>query len=159
MVLTFSNFLYFLCACMRDFLVPLAIGASIQLIKVSIDILLHKRVTRALLRSAGWFPSVHSGVSASISTLMFFHYGIGSPEFAIAFTFSFLFRYDAANIRYQAWQHAMYLNKIHEELTHLLNNPDKTALLKERLGHTAAEVIGGILVGICLTIAYVTIIA
>lgn len=85
---------------------------------------------------------------------MFFKYGLSSPEFAIACTFSFLFRYDAANIRYQAWQHAMYLNQMREELNYLLKPSDKKSILKERLGHTAVEVIGGILVGICLTVAY-----
>jgi len=82
---------------------------------------------------------VHSGIAASITTLMLLLYGRESAEFAIAFSFSFLFWYDAANVRYEAGQHATFLNQITQELKELNafifheQGLDRGMLLKERL--------------------------
>jgi uncharacterized protein len=62
---------------------------------------------------------VHSGISASVVTIMGLEYGIDSPYFAISICFAFLFWYDAANIRYQAGQHAQYLNYFYRLLHEL----------------------------------------
>ncbi len=93
-------------------------------------------------------------MAASISTLMYLQYGHESAAFIIAFWFSFLFRYDAANVRYEAGQHASYLNKLSVELGEILNMQKTTHMLKERLGHTFIEVVGGIGVGVWLTFVY-----
>jgi acid phosphatase family membrane protein YuiD len=81
-------------------------------------------------------------------------YGINSPFFAMSLCFSLLFWYDAANVRYQAGQHAQYLNYFYR----LLHELEKVGIhekhlhhLKERLGHTVIEVIGGIVTGMVLT--------
>jgi acid phosphatase family membrane protein YuiD len=47
---------------------------------------------------------------------MYLQYGHESAAFVIAFCFSFLFWYDAANVRYEAGQHASYLNQLNKEL-------------------------------------------
>lgn len=85
---------------------------------------------------------------------MALHYGIESPEFAITFAFSFLFWYDAINVRYEAGQHASYINRISEELDDIFALDGKVTLLKERLGHTFIEVAWGIATGVSLTIVY-----
>lgn len=128
------------------FLVPVIVGCAIQIIKVIIDLLVLKKIQIKSLRSAWWFPSVHSGIAASITTMMWFEHGINSTAFALAFCFSFLFRYDAANIRYEAGQHAKFLKKIVEELEGIIDMWTKTWLLKERLWHTFFEVVGGIVI-------------
>lgn len=141
-----------------DFLVPLAVWWCIQFIKVWIDFFSTQKIHFASFWSAWWFPSVHSGIAASISTLMLLHYGYSSPEFAIAASFSFLFWYDAANVRYEAGQHASFLNSISEELDKTLNLWGKIVMLKERLGHTTFEVMGWIIVGVCLTLVWYIIV-
>lgn len=136
------------------FLIPVAVGCGIQLIKVIIDLLILKKIQIKSLRSAGGFPSVHSGIAASITTMMRFEHGVNSTAFALAFCFSFLFWYDAANIRYEAGQHAKFLKKIGEELEGIVDIGTKTRLLKERLGHTFFEVVGGIIIGTGCTIIW-----
>jgi uncharacterized protein len=75
----------------------------IQLIKVIVDIFGRKEKSEiANLWRSGGFPSVHSGISSSITTLVALMFGVGSMYFAVCFIFSFLFRYDAANVRFQA---------------------------------------------------------
>lgn len=134
------------------FLLPIAVWCIIQIVKVLIDVSIAKKLQLNALRSAGWFPSVHSGIAASITTVMWFEHGINSTAFALAFCFSFLFRYDAANVRYEAGQHAKFLKKIGEELWGILDIGIKTPLLKERLWHTFFEVMGGIIIWAWLTI-------
>jgi len=126
-------------------------------IKIIVDACMQRRIYIYSLRGAGWFPSVHSGIAASICTMTFLSYGYGSIEFAISFCFSFLFWYDAANVRYQAWQHAVFLKKISQELDDLFPEQydDDThklgLLLKERLGHTVIEVIWWVVIWSVLT--------
>jgi acid phosphatase family membrane protein YuiD len=61
--------------------------------------------------------------------------------FAVCFTFSFLFWYDAANVRFQAGKHAQYINEIKDELRSFSFIDYKLQDLQERLGHTFIEVI------------------
>lgn len=145
------------------FVIPIISWWCIQLVKLVIDFFTKKKICRNSIRSSWWFPSVHSGIVASIATLMFLEYGIDSSQFAIAFTFAFLFWYDAANVRYEAGQHASFLNQITEELkelSELIPSPDETPImthrLKERLWHTTTEVVWWIVVGIIITRAIYT---
>ncbi len=142
------------CLMTPDFAVPLLVWGLIQIIKVVIDFATHGKMGRKALWSAGWFPSVHAWIAASITTLMLLKYGVDSSQFAMSFTFSFLFWYDAANVRYEAGQHASFLNRINEELEGVFDFEGKIHTLKERLGHTFFEVLGGIIIGVALTSLY-----
>lgn len=72
-------------------------------------------------------------------------------------TFAWLLRYDAINVRYEAGIHAKYINEIRLELRDLLSINTNIRHLKERLGHTLSEVIGGIVFGIVWTMILLTI--
>jgi uncharacterized protein len=91
---------------------------------------------------------------------MALEYGMHSFEFTLAFTFAFLFWYDATNVRYEAGQHALMLNKIWAELSSVLDPRHKSPThhayghLKERLWHTVAEVVWWIIIGTWLTYLY-----
>jgi acid phosphatase family membrane protein YuiD len=74
-----------------------------------------------------------------------------SSTFWIAFGFSFLFRYDAMNIRFEAWKHAHYINSIRTELQSVLDFWSSFSSLKERLWHTPKEVIAWIIFWSILT--------
>jgi len=134
------------------FLIPLIVWALIQLIKVIVDILGRKeKIELSNLWKSWGFPSVHSWISSSITTLVALMFGVGSMYFAVCFTFSFLFRYDAANVRFQAGKHAQYINEIKDELRSFSFIDYKLQDLQERLGHTFIEVVGGIVVGCTIT--------
>jgi acid phosphatase family membrane protein YuiD len=77
-------------------------------------------------------------------------YGFDSILFAVAFAFSLLVAYDAMNLRYEAGQHAHYINDMRFELQSVLQKSAKRPL-KERIGHTPLEVFGGMLFGSLLT--------
>ena len=131
-----------------DFIIPFVVLLIIQFIKIIIDVISEKRISLENTWRAGWFPSVHSGISSSLITLFFLKYWFYSAEFSIALIFGMLFWYDAMNVRYEAWKHAQEINKLKLSL----NVKDKELNLTERLGHTIYEVIWGIVIWAALTI-------
>lgn len=136
------------------FIIPIGVGVIIQVIKIGIDMYRGKPLFRTSIFTAGWFPSVHSGLAASISTLVFLEQGAESLLFAISFCYTVIIAFDAMNVRYEAWKHAKYLNNMRTELKEVLHNANATHvdILKERIGHTPREVVGGLICGILLTI-------
>lgn len=118
----------------------------IQWTKVIIDLFSYRKFMLANLFIAWGFPSFHSWISSSVTMLALLEYGFDSSVFAIAFVFSLLFSYDAMNLRYQAGQHAHYINKIRSTIGGVLLEPKGTSFvqrekLSERIGHTVWEVL------------------
>jgi len=72
-----------------------------------------------------WMPSVHSAVVVSLATAVAIKHGIDSDLFAISMAFTVIIIYDAINVRFEAWQHAIAINesiwekKFKESLWHL----------------------------------------
>jgi acid phosphatase family membrane protein YuiD len=75
-----------------------------------------------------------------------FYYGLDHPTFALGVALTMIVTYDAAGVRQQAGIHAQRINVIFGELMHghSINERD----LREVLGHTPLEVVGGILLGL-----------
>ena len=134
---------------MYPIFIIMIVGLIIQLTKVTIDIIRYKRFYIGHLFSSGGFPSFHTGLSSSVTMLVLLDQGFGSMMFAIVFAFSLLFAYDAMNLRYEAGQHAHYINDLRFELQGVLQKKEGT--LKERIGHTPLEVAGGVIFGSLLT--------
>lgn len=66
---------------------------------------------RKALSSWG-MPSVHSAVVTSLTTAVALKYWVSSDLFAISLWFTVIIIYDAINIRYEAWLHAIAINKL-----------------------------------------------
>ena len=96
--------------------------------------------------SAGGMPSSHSAllVGATLSIGLFV--GFDTPLFALAVAISMIVVYDAAGVRRQAGMHAERINVLFDELLrgHMWSEKD----LREVLGHSPLEVVGGVLLGI-----------
>ncbi len=58
-----------------------------------------------------WMPSVHSAVVVSLATAVAIKHTVSSDLFAIAMAFTVIIIYDAINVRYEAWQHAIAINE------------------------------------------------
>ena len=72
--------------------------------------------------------------------------GFASPLFDTALVFSSIVMYDATGVRQAAGKQAAILNKMMEEFSATHTFAEKR--LKELLGHTRLEVLGGALFGI-----------
>jgi hypothetical protein len=88
----------------------------------------------------GGLPSNHSAIVSSAAAMVAIREGIGHPAFGIAVALAFIVMLDAGSLRRQVGKHAEILNRI--------DNANKKAPLRERLGHTQLEIAAGILVGI-----------
>jgi len=58
-----------------------------------------------------WMPSVHSSVVVALATAVAIKHWINSDLFAISMAFTVIIIYDAINVRFEAWQHAIAINK------------------------------------------------
>ncbi|OJX38411.1 MAG: hypothetical protein BGO78_10475 [Chloroflexi bacterium 44-23] len=122
-----------------------------QFLKVPFEYLMHRRMNWGLWFSSGGMPSSHSSLMTSVTLSIGLNYGFSSPLFALAFAVSMIVVYDATGVRRQAGIHAQKINIIFEEF--LRGEPIEIDKLKEVLGHTPPQVVGGVVLG--LIVAFV----
>ena len=147
-----NNFVQIFTEKIPPIFIVLLVWVIIQFVKIVIDSIVEKRICFNHIFISGWFPSFHTWVATSVTLLALMADWIRSITFAIAFTFSLLFAYDAMNARYQIWKHAEYLNAIRRDLQeNFLMTQQKKSKLKERLWHTPIEVLWGFLFWVILT--------
>ena len=120
--------------------------AVAQVIKIPLDYLRTRRWNWALLLTTGGMPSSHSSLMTATTLAIGLYNGFDSPIFALGVVLTMIVTYDAAGVRQQAGIHAQRINLIVAELLkgHQINERD----LREVLGHTPLEVMGGILLGL-----------
>jgi acid phosphatase family membrane protein YuiD len=117
-----------------------------QTIKLPLEYLQTHRWNWALLVQAGGMPSSHSALVVGITHGIGLTVGFNSPLFALAFAMSMVVIYDATGIRRQAGKHAELINAMINDMA--AGNPLKEEQLREVLGHTPLEALGGILLGL-----------
>lgn len=128
---------------MKYIVIPILTGIVIQCIKFIIETIKTKKINISrLFDGMGGMPSTHSGITASLSTIIYLNYGIESPLTSIVIIFSLLVIYDSMGIRYESSKHAYILNKI------------TNSNLNDRLGHKPIETLLGVFLGIILTIIF-----
>lgn len=111
------------------------------------------------LWGAGGMPSAHSSMASAMTIAMARFYGVNNPLFALTVMFSFVTMYDAMGVRREAGVHARLLNKYLNNLEKnkadkdddgMADNEEEEIELKEFIGHTPVEVLGGVLLGILI---------
>jgi acid phosphatase family membrane protein YuiD len=124
----------------------LAAWGLAQIIKIPLDYFRSRRWNWALLLTTGGMPSSHSALMTATTLAIGLYYGLDHPSFALGVAITMIVTYDAAGVRQQAGIHAQRINVLFGELLrgHPINEKD----LREVLGHTPLEVIGGILLGL-----------
>lgn len=122
--------------------------ATAQVLKFIINYFTSKELKWERLSGAGGMPSAHSATVTAlmISTARF--EGVGSTFFAIAVVIAAVTIYDAMGVRHEAGEHAKIINQmLKQSLEEEDEDPDFKEL-KEMLGHTPLEVVGGVFLGI-----------
>lgn len=128
-------------------LIELSLFALIlaQLLKVPFGFIINKELRLSIIFETGGMPSSHSAYITSLAIGIGRTQGFKSPIFALAFVIASIVMYDAMGVRRAAGQHAKFLNI-------LMSSQNKIDLsnvkLKEILGHTPVEVLGGLLLGL-----------
>ncbi|HNT24512.1 MAG TPA: divergent PAP2 family protein [Anaerolineales bacterium] len=125
--------------------------AIAQVVKVPLESRKTHRWNWALLLAPGGMPSSHTALVVGITHATGLFLGYDSPLFAFGFAFCMVVIYDATGIRRQAGKHAEMINAMIEDLA--AGHPLKEEQLREVLGHTPREVLGGLILG--LTVAQI----
>lgn len=124
--------------------------AIAQIIKIVIDLIKTRKLSLDILVSTGGFPSSHTAFVIALAGGVGFVDGFHSTTFAISFVLSCVVMYDAMGIRRAAGDHAKILNQL---VLKLDNNYSVEHKLKELLGHTPLQVLGGFILGIIVSTA------
>ncbi len=120
-----------------------------QVLKLPIDYLLNRKWNWAVAVRAGGMPSSHSALIVSSAHAIGLHYGFDTPAFALAVAIAMIVVYDAAGVRRQAGMQAEKINFLVGEF--FKGHPISQRQLREVLGHTPLEVLGGILLGLVVS--------
>lgn len=142
--------------------------ALAQIIKTLLAYVQFKEFRAERLFGAGGMPSAHSALVCSITMGIAKLEGFSSPLFALTICFASVVMYDAMGVRRAAGEQAKVLNKmifsfkdiskifdfLNEEIEEEFDENTDTIIqqkeLKEFLGHTPLEVLGGALLGILI---------
>jgi uncharacterized protein len=119
-----------------------------QIVKVPLEFFQSRRWNWALLFRAGGMPSSHSALIAACAHSIGLFVGFDSPLFALAAVIAMVVIYDATGIRRQAGRHAEFINTLIKDLAS--GHPLQQEKLREVLGHTPLEAVGGTLFGLAI---------
>jgi len=144
---------------------------SAQLLKLLFTLVLTRKFKLERLFGSGGMPSSHSAFVCAAVVVMARLVGIGTPLFGITFCFAAVVIYDAMGVRRAAGEQAKVLNRMIFEFPFFKlkreaapkqppEQPEETPAeedgsipliptqLKELLGHTPFEVLGGCILGV-----------
>jgi len=119
-----------------------------QVLKVLIILIFERRIDLQRIKETGGMPSSHSSTVAALTTTCGILYGVGSPYFAMCLVFGSIVIHDATGVRRAAGEHAVILNNLVAELSHLLEEGKNEKALKTLLGHTYPQVLAGTVLGV-----------
>ena len=128
--------------------------AIAQFIKVLINLWLNKKLDWHRCFGMGGMPSSHTALVVALAISIAFQDGAGSTAFAMAFILAAVVIYDALGVRRETGRQSEVLNQI---VTHVLveGKPITEKQLRELIGHSPIEVLGGLIVGIAVALAFV----
>jgi uncharacterized protein len=121
-----------------------------QILKIPTEYLRSRKWLWAMIFAAGGMPSSHTALMVAGTLAVGLYHGFDNPLFAIAVGVTMIIAHDASGVRRQAGKHAERINLLFDELLHgHFWSEDE---LKEVIGHTPLEVIGGIILGLLVAI-------
>ncbi len=124
-----------------------------QVLKVPLYYAVEHRLDWRRLVGSGGMPSSHSAMVIALMLSVGFTQGFETPIFGICVVLSLIVMYDAMGVRRETGTQATVINHILREVFvagHRISDEE----LKELIGHTPFEVLGGILIGTITTVLY-----
>ena len=118
-----------------------------QFLKILFNFLSTGKIRFGIMFETGGMPSSHSALITGATSGIGLQLGFDSPIFALAIAVSLIIMYDASGVRRSAGIQAAEINKISKKL-----DPKAELGLKETLGQTKFEVIGGSILGPLITL-------
>ena len=122
-----------------------------QTIKIASGVIRLRRFDFRWVFGTGGMPSTHAAGVSALSVAIGLQSGFDSPLFAIAAAFTVITLFDAQGVRRWSGRQAQILNKMMEDM--YFKRRIQEQRLKELLGHTPIEVIGGVVIGVATALA------
>ena len=116
-----------------------------QSLKVLIGIIRERKFDFRWFVGTGGMPSAHTTGASCLATAIGLEYGLSSAYFALAVSFAIVVMFDAQGVRRATGRQARILNRITEDI--YWQGKINEGRLRELIGHTPVEVIGGFLLG------------
>ena len=147
---------------MGDFFIIICAASAwfvAQFLKVFTGIFKVKKFSVAeLLFGTGGMPSSHSASVCALVSACAIKDGFTSSSFAISLVLAMIVMRDAMGMRRQVGEHAKALNRLFQNLSDSLNDPELTEkALEELAGHTPLQVLAGMLIGLLLPVGFMFI--
>lgn len=122
--------------------------ALAQLLKPFLELALRRPWQWQRAFETGGMPSSHTSLVTTLTLGVGAVEGTSTSVFAVTLIFSLYFVFEATGLRQEVGQQARILNEMIDELlAHHTVRPDQKRL-RELVGHTWAEVLGGGVVGV-----------
>lgn len=121
---------------------------SAQALKTLTNMAKERRINFRVAVGTGGMPSSHTALVVSVTTTIGLTQGWNTPLFDVAAVFASIVMYDATGLRQAAGRQAAIVNKIMDELWE--ERTVRESRLKELLGHTRLEVLGGAIYGVLI---------
>lgn len=122
--------------------------AIAQICKFILNYIVDRTLNFERLSGAGGMPSAHSATVTALTISCARLEGIGSTLFAISVVIAAVTIYDAMGVRHEAGEHAKIINQMLKHSCEDESEDPDFKELKEMLGHTPLEVVGGVFLGI-----------
>ena len=122
--------------------------AVAQVLKVIINGVVYKKWDIERLFGDGGMPSGHSATVSSLACITGLVYGTSSFEFAFTLILAIIVCHDAAGVRLETGKQAKVLNEIMKGIDIIFSHEVAEVKLKEMVGHTHAQVVAGVVLGI-----------
>lgn len=123
-----------------------------QFLKVILTLLIEKKLDIGRFWGSGGMPSSHTSSVVGVSTAIGIVNGFDSAMYALSLVFAFVVMYDASGVRRAVGKQAAILNNMIHDLSE--HKHIEQEQLKELIGHTPFEVIGGAVLGIIVANIY-----
>ncbi len=121
-------------------------GLAAQIAKVILEALLGRRWRPGLLFSNGGMPSSHTATVTTLVLIVGRKEGYGSSIFGLVLIFSLFVIFEATGLRQEIGKQAQLLNELMDSALH--GERVDGHRLRELVGHTWAEVGGGLVFGV-----------
>ena len=119
-----------------------------QVLKTLIYTFFNREFVAERLVGGGGMPSSHSSTVCALAAACAIQYGAASFEFAVTAIVALVVMYDAIGVRQETGKQAKVLNDMVELFSHMGKDMDIEQQLKEFVGHTPLQVLGGAILGI-----------
>ena len=124
-----------------------------QVLKFFLSWFIEKGISWKRIWGSGGMPSSHTAFTVALAISTGLTEGFQTTAFAIAFALMIIVIYDAMGVRYETGKQGAVINQILNELF-VEGKPLTDERLKELVGHSPLEVLGGAVTGVIIILIF-----